>query len=136
MSASVVLDGFDELVQALTNAPKAIRDEAFPIVRKTTEAAAAEIRAVYSQHTKTGNLANRVRTAYPSSTVIVGIVQSTSPHSHLFEFGTKPRTNARGANRGVMPAHKTTPAIAARHRAQMYQELREMLARLGFTVSG
>lgn len=128
----VTLDGFDALIQQLTDAPAHIREQGMTIVREETEGAAIEIEASYPQ--KTGTLASRVKTLFPSTTLLVGIVQSTAPHSHLYEFGTKPRQNKAGANRGAMPAKKTTPAIAQRRRTRMMRRLTEMVEHMGFEV--
>lgn len=129
------LDGFDALVRELTEAPAEIRTEAMGILREETEGAAVEIGQRYPAHS--GTLRRRVKTTYPSSTILLGIVQSTAPHSHLFEFGTKARHNEKGANRGRMP--KADPAvvvpIAQRRRARMLRRFREMLVRRGYQVS-
>lgn len=134
---SVDLVGFDALLQELANAPKEIRAEAMAIVRDTTEAAASDIRSAYPKFT--GNLASRVKTVYPGESVIAGIVISTAPHSHLYEFGTKQRTTKSGANRGAATAHKghgdtVTPTIAVKHRRRMYDRLVEMLRGKGFQI--
>lgn len=136
MSASVKWTGLDELIQQLTDAPTEIRREGLEIVKEETEGAAIELVQRYPR--KTGTLANRVRTYYPSSTILLGKVLSTAPHSHLFHWGTKARKNARGANRGAMPAASPDPLvpIAQRRRARMFRRLAEMLERHGFTVKG
>lgn len=130
---SVRLEGFDELIHQITNAPKAIRQEGFEIVRDETEGARTEIAQSYP--VKSGRLANRVQTSYPAENVLIGIVRSAAPHSHIYEFGTQQRRTSKGANRGVMPAHKVTPDIARRRRLRMFRRLSEMLERLGFQVS-
>lgn len=132
---SVQLTGFDELVQALTDAPDHIRDQGMVIVREETEGAKTEIETEYGQHSKTGKLAKRVKTSYPAESVLIGIVSSTAPHSHLYEWGTRKRRTANGANRGAMPEHKVTPRIAQKRRERMFRRLKEMLVRLGFTLS-
>jgi hypothetical protein len=131
---SVDLAGFEALIEELRNAPKEIRDEAMEIVRDTTEAAATEIRSAYPK--VTGNLASRIRTSYPASGILAGIVMSTAPHSHLYEWGTRQRMTASGANRGKMPRPKqdVTPPIAIRHRRRMYERLIDMLRAKGFQI--
>lgn len=136
---SVDLAGFEALIAELRDAPDHIRAEAMGIVKDTTEAAAREIAATYPQG-PTGNLKNRVKTSYPSESLLVGIVRSTAPHSHLWEFGTRARQTKNGASRGKMPAHKgrsekVTPTIAAKHRTQMFIRLKNMLRDMGFQVS-
>jgi len=136
VSARVELKGFDELIAALTVAPVEIRAEGLQIVRRVTEGARQEIAAAYSQHTVTGTLAKRVTAEFPSTQILIGIVKSRAPHSHLFEFGTKQRRTATGANRGTMPA--VDPAIfvpIARHwRAQMFDGLLAMMRAKGFVL--
>lgn len=136
MSVKLTLDGFDELIGELTRAPQEMRAEGMGIVREETEGAAAEIRNQY--HTKTGTLAKRVETEYPSTQVLVGIVRSRAPHAHLYEFGTQKRQTNSGANRGTMPAAlpAVTVPIARRRRLRMIRRLADMLTRKGFEVSG
>lgn len=134
MSGGVKVEGLDDLMRQLTDLPKDIRERGMEIVREETEGAAVEIAQAYPQ--KTGTLAARVKTTYPSSAALIGVALSTAPHSHLFEFGTKkPRQTKRGANRGVMPAEKITPAIAERRRDRMFRRLKDMLVTFGLTVS-
>ena len=135
-AVSVDLAGFEALIQELRNAPDDIRSDAMDIVRDTTEAAAAEIREAYPRG-PTGNLKKRVQTFYPGSTVLAGIVKSTAPHSHLYEFGTRDRKTKAGANRGRMPKPnpEITPRIAVKHRTQMFKRLVDMLRGKGFEVS-
>lgn len=136
MSSAVRLDGFDDLIRQLTAAPQQIREQGMVIVKEETEGAATEIALRYP--TRSGTLARRVRTEYPSSTVLVGIVRSAAPHAHLVEFGTKPRQTSTGANRGVMPAANPaiTVPIARKRRERMYHRLAEMLRGMGYQVTG
>jgi hypothetical protein len=129
MSASVRWNGLHELVQALTNAPQDIRDDAMPLIRQATEATAAEVRSAYPS--VTGTLRARVQVSYPSSDVLVGIVRSASPHSHLYEFGTARRSD-NGKNRGTMPAAKRLVPIAQRNRATMFERLLSLMKSKGY----
>lgn len=137
---SVVIDGLDELLQELTNAPKEIRQEAFGILREETEGARSEIATEYSRRSKSGTLASRVETYYPAESALIGIVRSTAPHSHLIEFGTKQRFTKRygnkrqAVNRGAVEGDKVTPKIAQRHRDQLYRRLADMLERRGYVL--
>ena len=136
MSGRVVVTGLDELIAALDKAPREIRTEGMAIVRDTTEAAATELRQEYGR--KTGNLASRVGTTYPSTTLLVGIVRSAARHAHLYEFGTRQRRTSSGANRGAMPKAdpQITSVVAPRHRRNMYDKLIQMLRGMGlFEVS-
>jgi len=102
------------------------------IVHETTEAAAAGLQHEYTQHRVTGTLATSVRKRYPRPGV--GIVTSSAPHAHLFEDGTKARSNKRGANRGRMPKHRSIARVAVQFRPQMIRKLVELLKRYGFEV--
>lgn len=134
MSAKVRLDGMDALVRELTAAPDDIRREAFDIVKEETIGAEQELIAALP--TKSGTLRARVRSSFPSSTFIVGILQSASPHSHLWHWGTKTRQTASGANRGAMPAADPDPLvpIARKRRARMFRRLADMMRRRGYQV--
>ena len=133
MSAGVRWTGMTELQRALRDAPLTIRAEAMQIVRHATQATAADITTRYAVGS-TGNLRRGVRTEYPGPEVLIGVVRSTAPHAHIWEFGTKRRQNRRGANRGRMPARPTTPGVARRRRAQMFTSLIALVQRLGFEV--
>ena len=81
-------------------------------------------------------LAARVRTEYPSGSILFGQVRSTAPHGSMFEFGTRKRQNDRKANRGTMPAAKQFVPIAQAWRRRTWKALGAMLERRGFTVTG
>ncbi len=132
MSGGVKVTGLQDVMQQLTHAPRALREDAMAIVREETEGAAIEMQQQYAR--KTGTLAARVKTAYPVSGALIGIAQSTAPHSHLYEFGTRVRSTKAGANRGVMPEKPTTPQIAQRRRARMARRLIELVKSHGFQV--
>lgn len=140
MSAKATWAGMSGVIAQLTTAPAEVKADGMEIVRRTTESAAAELRRSYPEasHTArgTGTLAARVRTVYPSSTLLVGQVQSRAPHADLWHFGSKDRYTKRGFYRGRMPKAAPEPLvpIAQRHRVSMYQQLRELLVRFGFQV--
>ena len=135
MSARVTLDGMGALIQAMTDAPDEIRAEGMDIIREETEATASGLRAAYPR--RTGTLQSRVRTVYPSSTILLGIVRSQAPHASIWHFGTATRRTRRGANRGAMPQATPEPLVplARRHRARMFDRLKGLLVRMGFTVT-
>lgn len=136
MSAHVRLDGFDALIRELTDAPEDIKAEAMEYIREETEGAAIELASSFG--TLTGRTRAAVKTSYPSSTILVGIAQATSPASHLQMWGTKDRRNRSGANRGRMPAidaSRNIVAIANRRRVRLFQRIKELLTRKGFEVS-
>lgn len=134
MSARVQWEGLDEFLREFGAIPRELHDEGMNIIRGETEGAAVEIAQEYGRHQHTGRLARSVRTSYPSSTVLVGLVRSAAPHSHLFEFGTKSRKTFKNANRGTMPATSVTVPIARRRRARMARAMVELLRRKGFQV--
>jgi hypothetical protein len=142
MSVRMVLDGLDELITELGKQPKEIRDRGLVIVREETEGAAEELRQHYPEASRTvhgtGTLRSRVRTFYPSTTILTGIVQSMAPHAHLWHWGTKVRQTDRGANRGRMPKPNPEPLvpIARRRRLSMNRRLADMLRGLGYVVTG
>jgi hypothetical protein len=133
MGVRVEIEGMDELRKALRDLPAELRADGMAIVRATTEGAAHEIASQYRQ--KTGNLRRGVKVSFPSSTVLVGLVASTSPHSHLYEDGTAQRHNRKGANRGRMPSHRITAHVAPKWRARMFAQLKSMLQAKGLIVS-
>jgi hypothetical protein len=136
VSIRVTLTGFDELLKQMADAPREIREEAMERVRFVTESAANEMRAGYGRHRVTGNLVGSVKTTYPSDDVIVGIAHATAPHAHLFQWGTKKRRNASGANRGRMPVadQPNVVDLARRWRQVLKRDLMAMMERLGFQV--
>lgn len=134
MSAVVKMDGLDELIQQLTDAPKEIREEGYAILKEETEATGVEAAAFLSSHRVTGKLARGLRVVFPSSTILVGLVQILAPHGHL-QFGTQPRRTKSGANRGSSESWMGGfVSIAQRHRDRMYRRLREALVRRGYQV--
>lgn len=132
---SVRWTGLRELSKVLQAAGDDVRGPAMAIVRDETEQAARDIAAALPS--KTGTLRSRIRTRYPSSRRLVGIVSSAAPHSHLYEFGTKTRRTRAGSNRGRMPANPVTPRVAKIRRARMFRRLIDMVKAMGlFQVSG
>lgn len=126
-------NGLTEYLKEFGSIPAHLHEQGMAIIREETEGAAVEIAQTYVRG-KTGNLKSRVRTSYPATTLLVGLVRSASPHSHLYEFGTKKRQNAGGANRGVMPETPVTVPIARRRRARMARRMVDLLRRAGFNV--
>lgn len=130
------LDGIDELREALRRLPDALRGEAGHIVEAAANGAAAEIKAKYPVHT--GHLRDGVEVR-PSEVSHFGagaIVVNRAKHAFIFENGTQARHNAIGANRGSMPPGHVFVPIVIRKRRQMYEQLKDLLTRHGFQVSG
>lgn len=135
MSAHVRIEGLDELIQQLTDAPKEVRDEGYEILKEETQAAGVATAALLSSHRSSGKLARSLRVVFPSSTILVGLVQIVAPHAHL-QFGTKRRQTSKGANRGASVEWMNAfVSIAQRHRDRMVRRLREALARRGYQVT-
>jgi hypothetical protein len=132
VGAKLQWSGLNDFLREFGAIPEQLREEGMQIIREETEGAAQEIAQQYPR--VTGNLQRRVKVEFPSSTILVGIVRSGSPHSHLYEFGTKQRRTDAGANRGVMPAKAVTVPIARRRRARMARRMVELLRRKGFQV--
>ncbi len=122
--------GFEEFLREFGSIPEQLHEEGRQILTEETEGAAQEIRQAYGPHRKTGALESRVRTSYPSTTVLVGLVQSKAPHAHLFEFDHK----KRGSKGGVVRGRATTVPIARRRRERMYRRMADMLRRHNFNV--
>lgn len=135
------IEGLTELQTFLRNMPENLRGKSFAIVKTTTEGAALDLKMAYPQRNygsadKRGNLRKGVKTVYPSTSIATGIVKSTSPHAHLYEFGTQNRRTLTGANRGAMPPRPTAIPVFQRRRRSMNQALIEMVKAEGFEVSG
>jgi Bacteriophage HK97-gp10, putative tail-component len=113
----VTLFGLGEFRDALKRLPLELQQEARAEIVRTTESAAAELRAVYPA--VTGNLRRGVKTHIRETRgETEGEVRSTAPHAHLWEFGTVNRKTEKGWNRGRMPANITRGLIAIRMRRQ------------------
>ena len=134
MSAEVRWTGLHELIQTLTNAPGELREEGFEIVREAANQASREIVAAYPVG-PSGNLRARVRVETLESTLLIAKVISAAPHSHLYEFGTTERKTDSGASRGRMPKAPVTPDVAQKWRVWMYEQLKALVERKGFSLS-
>jgi hypothetical protein len=135
----LVLNGMAEFRAALRNLPETLAGEAAHIVEGAANGAAADVKRRYP--IQSGHLVGGVQvTHFDNGRVAAGaIVKSGAKHSHLYEYGTRRRQTAKGANRGAMPkasdATAMIPAIV-RARKRMYAELADLLRRAGFQVTG
>jgi hypothetical protein len=132
MSARLQWSGLNEFLREFHALPETLRADGMEIVREETTGAAAELARGYAQ--KTGALARSVKVEFPSAARLIGIVVNTSPHSHLYDFGTQVRRNRAGANRGRMPAARVMVPIVQRRRAHMTRRLEDLLRQNGFQV--
>jgi hypothetical protein len=136
VSTRLELDGLEQLKRDLRNLPDELVGEAQHIVEATANGAASAIKHAYPSHS--GNLIARVDVEGSANPHGAGAkVISRARHSHLFEFGTKSRKTANGANRGQMPKARSDQAmipIAIRARRLMVSKLIDLVKRAGFTV--
>lgn len=132
----LVLNGLDELRQALRTLPADLTAEASHLIEGVANGAAADIKAAYP--VRTGNLRNHLTvTHFERGRFSAGaIVKNTAKHASIFEHGTQARHTAIGAHRGSMPpGHVFVPRMI-RARRRMYQGLKDLLSRHGLLVSG
>jgi hypothetical protein len=136
MSSHVTFEGLEELKAALRDLPATLTQEATGIVQGAAEAARAEIAAAYPR--RAGTLADSLTVTTPIAgpAGVSVTLRATAKEARWFEFGTQTRQTKLGANRGPMPAKPTFYPRANAHRAQMLEDLAEMLRREGLLVSG
>jgi len=134
----LVLEGLEELRAALRTLPADLAHDGAEFVDDATERAAASLIQSYPLG-ETGNLRAGVKHSVVRSQFgVVGMVKSTSPHSHLWEFGTQNRHTRQGWNRGISPSHHREGLIpiAQRERKRLNGALIELVRLAGFQVSG
>lgn len=140
MPVTFRIDGFAELVDALTRLPTDLQREAQGIVLRRANTAAQRMRSTYPD--RTGNdkksLRNRIKVTTENTTFsAAAVVKNTSPLAAIFEFGTQARHKALGASTGAMPAGHVFIRIDVEERRAMYNEdLRALLERAGLIVEG
>lgn len=143
MSATV-WTGLEEFKQQLRAMPAELTGEASGIVTGEAEGAAAEIRAVYEAHARSGDLASHVFVSAVSKGQFGAgaVVKSTGKHAWLFDNGSQARHRVSGASTGTMWGQTPTPplhtfvATMIRRRRAMYEQLKALLARKGLVVTG
>jgi hypothetical protein len=131
------MEGLDALRLALRNLPATLTEEASDVVDDATEITASSLRQSYPLG-DTGNLrAGVTATVERNRFGVVGVVKSTSPHAHLWEFGTQNRRTHQGWNRGLVGEHRDgLVPIAQRNRRRMNGTLVELVRSAGFEVTG
>jgi hypothetical protein len=128
--------GLTEVRQALLHLPADLTSDATPIVDHATETAATSLRQAYPLG-ETGKLRQGVKVSVrASAAAVVGEVKSTSPHAHLWEFGTQNRHTRKGWFRGRETPHQGLVGIAVRVRRRMNEQLIALVKAAGFDVSG
>jgi hypothetical protein len=137
VSVRVLLQGNNELRNALKQLPADLNRQARDIVHGAATATAATLRSVYPRGA-TGALRDGVTvTTSDSVTTTTATVRSRAKEAAWWEYGTQVRRTAAGFNRGAMPAatgHGLI-SIAARERRQMTAQLVELVRAAGFEVS-
>jgi hypothetical protein len=141
MSVTMHWDGLEAFKAELSQMPKAVVEEADPIVKGAADGASADIKKGYPF--RSGNLRNHVFVSrLDKGKDFAGyIVKNTAPLAFIFENGTQARhyfTKQRGvlhATGRMPPGHVFVPAVIKRRRA-MYARLKELLVKHGLVVSG
>lgn len=142
MSASVVIDGLDDLFAALRNLPKELGGEATAIVEHSARAAFNQISANYAAHTRTGHLARSMKIEIQKTEFgAIAVVSNTDKIAYVFENGSVARhyiTKANGVVHvtGQMPPLNAFIPPASRNRFRMYDALRRMMESKGLEVTG
>jgi len=137
MSVRVLLQGNNELRDALGKLPEALNLEARAIVRTAAETTAAQLRSVYPQG-GTGAMRRGVKvTTRDTTTTVSAKVRSTTDEATYWEYGTQVRRTSQGFNRGAMPAAtgRGLISLAQRNRRRMLDELVALVREAGFTVT-
>lgn len=140
MPARFEIKGRDEFLARLRQMPGDFRAEGKHMVEARANGATSTIRALYSDHRVTGNLAQHVKVEIEESNAgIIATVKSTAKHSFIFERGTNVRKNKKGANRGAMWGKTPKPAILfiptlIRARELLTNDLMGLLQRAGLVV--
>lgn len=129
-----------EFIAELRKLPSDLKGEASGIVKGSANGAAAQVKANYKRG-KTGDLIDGVVVEYadPGPFAAGAVVKSKAPHAWIYENGTQVRHNARGANRGAMPAAPPGRAfipVMIKARRRMYEQLKGVLVRAGLQVTG
>jgi hypothetical protein len=138
MGVEFRLVGLEETMKALHELPKELTGEARKIVEGWGNAAVVAIRSAYPVYT--GNLRQHVtaKTTTRGPFGIDVIVRNTARHAKIFEYGTRGRKRytKKGWHRGIMPAGHVFVPQMIQVRRKMYLDIKAMLARAGFKVSG
>lgn len=140
MSNNRLVINTSEFIAELRKLPADLKGEASGYVTGAANGAAAQVKANYTRG-KTGNLIAGVVVEHsdPGPFAAGAVVKSKAKHAWMYENGTQLRHNAKGANRGVMPAAPPGRAfipVMIKARRKMYDQLKGVLERHGLRVSG
>jgi len=135
-------EGLEELKAMLRTLPADLATEAGPIVETAARGAYAEILGRYPVRSKPRKYKS-LRDGLEMSTAggrygTAALVIDTAKHAMMYEIGAKngARKTGKGYNRGVWAGHPFYIDTSIRWRHRMYDDLKAMLERFGFTVSG
>lgn len=140
MSATLKLDGFNDLKRALMSLPEDLRDASRQAVTDAALRTAAQVRMKYAS-VRTGDgesLADHVAVVVKSDAGhIKARVTNSLPYAASFEFGTqiRKRKGKRGST-GAAPASPTLMPAARREKAAMVDDLIAIVRGFGFEVRG
>jgi hypothetical protein len=138
MAVEFHIKDLEATIRLFHELPAELTGEARKIVEGWGNAAVVAIRSAYPAYT--GNLRQHV-TAKTRTRGPFGIdvqVRSGARHAKIFERGTRGRKRytKKGYHRGIMPAGKVFVPTMKQIRRKMYLDLKAMLERAGFKVSG
>lgn len=113
MNVSISFTGVREIDQILANLPKELNHKILGAAHAAAAKPLVEREKLLAPEGPTGHLVDSIglikssfKRADSLGEVIVGPRRRRGgQHAHLVEFGTRRRTNKRGANRGIMPKH-------------------------------
>lgn len=126
---------FGGWIEQMRKLPEEMRGEAGAIVVARTDRAFDSIEVSYPEHT--GNLRKQLRKSIEQTAFgVIGIIRNTARHAWLYENGSQVRTTKAGRNRGIMPPGKIFIPRMRIARAAMVDQLKDLLRRAGFEVSG
>lgn len=139
MPARFEIKGRDQFLADLRALPETLHAEGKHMVEGSANGAGATIKAGYSDHRVTGNLAAHVKVEIEEfKAAIIAEVKSTAPHAFIFEHGTRVRKTKKNANRGAMWTRKPKPNIfvpaMVRARTLLTNDLIGLLERAGLVV--
>ena len=157
MGYAFKIDGLDELLRELENAPAHLQAEAEARVVEAANETAARVRAVYeanrtalTTYTVKGGIKKarrhladsvEVTTRGRESGAAVARVRVTAPHAYWFEYGTAERQWTSGkstgaARPGADGQRPTFVPTAMRQRRQMKEALVAIVEQSGLKVTG
>lgn len=127
MASTLTITGLDDLKKAIAGFGAECTDEAQALAEQSAASARDQIVSAYPQG-PTGNLKRGVRIvrAKGDGHRALGIVKSTAPHAHLYEYGSRRQ-----------PARPVVGEVASRVRRQFHRDLIAMVERVtGMQIQG